>query len=169
MVLQIAGVATIIDGGALYLKRLMGTSMGGCLNSPGGKQVGGESPVQNAARELREETGIIAREEDLRWMCEFDSYALSRKGEKIPLRAHSFLLVARNTSLDSVRLLPEEHEGKVVLTLEQLRKLRGSSATRYIENYDYDPDEIVFTPPDAKFLREHFWVLEKGFAELSRE
>ncbi len=53
------------DGRVLLLRKAEGLWGGGKWNAPGGKLLPGEDPRQGAAREVREETGLWVREEDL--------------------------------------------------------------------------------------------------------
>ncbi len=55
----------IRDGQVLLLRKREGLWGGGKWNGPGGKLLPGEDPEEGAAREVREETGLVAR--DLRF------------------------------------------------------------------------------------------------------
>lgn len=63
LVVEIFAVTT--DGRVLVTKRHPNKHWGGCWEYTGGAVRKGETPVQGALRELREETGIIASEPDL--------------------------------------------------------------------------------------------------------
>ncbi|MBD5161628.1 MAG: NUDIX domain-containing protein [Oscillibacter sp.] len=53
------------DGRVLITRRHPDKAWGGCWEYTGGSVVKGETPVQGALRELREETGIIVSTQDL--------------------------------------------------------------------------------------------------------
>lgn len=53
------------DGKALLLRKAEGLWGGGKWNAPGGKLLPGEDPKRGAIREVREETGLLVRENDL--------------------------------------------------------------------------------------------------------
>ena len=58
-------LAVTNDGQVLLTKRHPDKAWGGCWEYTGGSVVKGETPVQGALRELREETGIAVSPEDL--------------------------------------------------------------------------------------------------------
>lgn len=55
-----------IDGRVLVTRRHPAKHWGGCWEVTGGSVLKGETPVQGALRELREETGIVVSEAELR-------------------------------------------------------------------------------------------------------
>ena len=63
LVVEIMSVTT--DGRVLITKRHPNKEWGGYWEYTGGSAVKGETPIQGALRELREETGIIVSEQDL--------------------------------------------------------------------------------------------------------
>ena len=63
LVVEILSVTT--DGRVLITKRHPDKPWGGCWEYTGGSVVKGETPVQGALRELREETGIVVSEQEL--------------------------------------------------------------------------------------------------------
>lgn len=58
-------LAVTADGRALVTQRHPDKAWGGCWEYTGGSVIKGETPVQGALRELREETGIAVSPEDL--------------------------------------------------------------------------------------------------------
>lgn len=68
--LLVAAVAMIDNQNrVLMAKRPMGKEYGGYWEFPGGKVESGEMPEAALIRELNEELGIIAKEEDLKPIC----------------------------------------------------------------------------------------------------
>ncbi len=65
LVLVAACALVDADGRVLIAQRPQGKSMAGLWEFPGGKVEAGERPEQSLIRELREELGIVVREECL--------------------------------------------------------------------------------------------------------
>lgn len=63
LVVEVLAVTT--DGRVLITQRHPDKAWGGCWEYTGGSVVKGETPVEGALRELREETGIVASSQEL--------------------------------------------------------------------------------------------------------
>lgn len=98
----VVGVAVFRDGKLLVVRRVPGDYLGGMYELPGGGVESGESLTEGAARELLEETGLVARRitDFLGW---FD-YATRTKAK---VRKFSFLAEAES---GEITLDPDEHD-----------------------------------------------------------
>ncbi|MET8800761.1 NUDIX domain-containing protein [Nocardia sp. NPDC004568] len=98
----VVGVAVFRDGKLLVVRRVPGGRLGGMYELPGGGVESGESLTDGVARELFEETGLVARRitDFLGW---FD-YATRTKAK---VRKFSFLAEAEP---GEITLDPEEHD-----------------------------------------------------------
>lgn len=98
----VVGVAVFRAGKLLVVRRVPGDYLGGMYELPGGGVESGESLTEGAARELLEETGLVARRitDFLGW---FD-YATRTKAK---VRKFSFLAEAEP---GEITLDPDEHD-----------------------------------------------------------
>ncbi|MEU4842409.1 NUDIX hydrolase [Nocardia testacea] len=98
----VVGVAVFRDGKLLVVRRVPGGYLGGMYELPGGGVESGESLTEGAARELFEETGLVASRitDFLGW---FD-YATRTKAK---VRKFSFLAEAEP---GEITLDPDEHD-----------------------------------------------------------
>ncbi|WP_063062596.1 NUDIX hydrolase [Nocardia sienata] len=98
----VVGVAVFRDGKLLVVRRVPGAYLGGMYELPGGGVESGESLTEGVARELLEETGLVARRitDFLGW---FD-YATRTKAK---VRKFSFLAEAEP---GEITLDPAEHD-----------------------------------------------------------
>lgn len=100
-------------GNLLLTRRAPGKSFAGTWENTGGAAKRGESSRQAIARELYEETGIVAEEEEFEYLCSdrsrnffFDFYCLKR-----------------DTPIEEVKLLPGETDGVRWASMEQVRRM----------------------------------------------
>lgn len=90
------------EGEILLLRRLPHKSSGDTWGLPAGKAEAGESPAQAMVREMREETGIAIREEDL---VPHEVWYVEHPGRQFIFRTYSLALPERL----AVKLHPDEH------------------------------------------------------------
>ena len=100
-------------GNLLLTRRAPGKSFAGTWENTGGAAKRGESSRQAIARELYEETGIVAGEEEFEYLCSdrsrnffFDFYCLKR-----------------DTPIEEVKLLPGETDGVRWASMEQVHRM----------------------------------------------
>ena len=106
------------EGNILLTRRAPGKSFAGTWENSGGAAKAGETSRQAIARELFEETGIRAAEE------EFELLATGRDRN-----AHyDFYCLKRRTPLEEIVLLPGETDGVQWVTMQQMHQLIRSGA-----------------------------------------
>ncbi|WP_327148997.1 NUDIX hydrolase [Nocardia sp. NBC_01329] len=98
----VVGVAVFRDGKLLVVRRVPGDYLGGMYELPGGGVESGESLTEGVARELLEETGLVARR-ITDFLGSFD-YATRTKAK---VRKFSFLVEA---APGEITLDPDEHD-----------------------------------------------------------
>ena len=103
------------QGKLLMTRRAQGKSFAGTWENSGGAAQAGESSLQAIARELYEETGIVAEQEEFELLgsdqdrnCFYDFYCLQKQ---VPL--------------DRIRLLPGETDGVKWVTFEDVHRMIG--------------------------------------------
>ena len=97
----------------LLTRRAKGKSFAGTWENSGGAAKAGESSREAIARELYEETGIRASEEEFEFI-----------GSDRDRSTHfDFYCLKRNTPLTRITLLPGETDGVQWASLEQVRKM----------------------------------------------
>ena len=100
-------------GNVLLTRRAKGKSFAGTWENSGGAAQAGENSRQAIARELFEETGIRAEEEEFEFI-----------GSDRDRNTHfDFYCLRRNTPLTRIVLLPGETDGVQWASLEQIRKM----------------------------------------------
>lgn len=101
------------NGNVLLTRRAPGKSFAGTWENSGGAAKAGETSRQAIARELFEETGIFAKEDEFEYLCSdcanhffFDFYCLKRA-----------------TPLEQIKLLPGETDGVQWASLHKVQKM----------------------------------------------
>ena len=111
------------NGNLLLTRRAPGKSFAGTWENSGGAAKAGETSRQAIARELFEETGIRAGEE------EFELLSSDRDRNT----HFDFYCLKRQTPLDEIILLPGETDGVQWASMQQVRQMvRGGQICRII-------------------------------------
>ena len=100
-------------GNLLLTRRAPGKSFAGTWENSGGAAIAGETSRQAIARELFEETGIRAEEEEF----ELLSSGMDRNTH------YDYYCIKRNTPLSQIVLLPGETDDVQWATFEQIRSM----------------------------------------------
>ena len=101
------------EGRVLLTRRAPQKSFPGTWENSGGAVKAGETSRQAIARELREETGIVAAEE------EFQLLETGREGNI----HYDYYCLRRNTPLSEIVLLPGETDGVQWVTFQQVHEM----------------------------------------------
>jgi len=104
------------SGNILLTRRAPGKSYAGTWENSGGAAKAGENSRQAIARELCEETGIRAGEE------EFEFIGTDRDRSNF----YDFYCLKRNVSLDEIVLLPGETDAAQWVSLEKIHQMIAS-------------------------------------------
>ena len=100
-------------GNLLLTRRAKGKSFAGTWENSGGAAKAGETSRQAIARELFEETGILAGEEEFEFL-----------GSDLDRCTHyDFYCLKRNTPLTQIVLLPGETDGVQWASMSQVRQM----------------------------------------------
>lgn len=120
-------IMTVNDNGEILLtQRVPEKTSGGRWECSGGCAISGETSIQAAIRELREETGISAVPEEVRleWSLTTDSML------------RDFYIVNKNVPLESIRLQSAEVCAAKWVSLERLEEMiRCGQTTRTIAKW----------------------------------
>ena len=100
-------------GNLLLTRRAPGKSFAGTWENTGGAAKMGESSRQAIVRELFEETGIRAEEEEFEYLCSDRSRNFF----------YDFYCLKRETPVDQITLLPGETDGVQWASMEKVRKM----------------------------------------------
>ena len=100
-------------GNLLLTRRAPGKSFAGTWENTGGAAKMGENSRQAIVRELFEETGIAAAEEEFEYLCSDRSRNFF----------YDFYCLKRETPVEEVKLLPGETDGVQWASMEKVRKM----------------------------------------------
>jgi ADP-ribose pyrophosphatase YjhB (NUDIX family) len=153
---EIVGIMTRISGGYLFLKRNLDDFEGGKFNCPAGHIEKGETAIEAACRELKEETGIVAAPSEL---THVDIFLDEIKG--IEFRVHLFAYANDELDLSKIKLLPEEHCDKIVIGTDALENNMALVRT--------DRPALVFTKIDYRVMRTYLKRIEGLLSESSKD
>ena len=124
------------NGNLLLTRRAPGKSFAGTWENSGGAAKAGETSRQAIARELFEETGIKAAEEEFEFL-----------GSDRDRNAHyDFYCLKRQTPLEEIVLLPGETDGVQWASMEQVRRMVRSGEVCHVIGRQFrrqEPDLLV--------------------------
>ena len=110
-------------GNLLLTRRAPGKSFAGTWENSGGAAKAGETSRQAIARELLEETGIRATEEEFELLC----------SDRDRNTHYDFYCLKRQTPLEEIVLLPGETDDVQWASMQQVRQMvRGGQICRII-------------------------------------
>ncbi|EET90400.1 MAG: NUDIX domain-containing protein [Candidatus Micrarchaeales archaeon] len=144
---EIVGIMTRISQGYLFLKRNLDDFEGGKFNCPAGHIEKGETAIEAALRELKEEAGIVAAPSELIYV---DTFSDEIKG--IDFRVRLFAYANDRLDLSDIKLLPQEHCDKIAI---------GADAVENIALVRTDRPTLVFTKIDYRVMATYLRPIER--------
>ncbi len=157
-------VALRLREGFLYLVRSLKDELeGGKLNMVSGHVNKFETVHEAGVRELHEESGIVAKPEELVHLARFSAKVMHTDGHCAEnAMLDLFFINRRDTTVADIEL-SEEHVGKRAISIRAMKRFALSESLRESRRKPL----ALFTTPDATIIRKYTGCLEDAENHLS--